>query len=46
MKELKEQIKATLKQLEEMIKNGANKSKVIKQRKKLDDLLKRYVKDL
>lgn len=46
MEELKEQIKAELKQLEEMIKSGENKSKVAKQRKKLDHLLKKYVKDL
>lgn len=46
MKELKEQIKMTLRQLENKIKNNENKSKIAKQRKKLDVLLEKYLKNL
>lgn len=46
MKELKEQIETILRELENMVAKEENKNKITKQRKKLDDLLKKYLKDI
>lgn len=46
MGELKEQIETILRQLENMIKNEENKSKIKEQRRRLDTLLEKYLKDI
>ena len=46
MKELKEEIEMMLRQLENMIENGENKSKIDEQRRRLDTLLEKYLKDI
>ncbi len=46
MEDLKKQIKEELKILEEMIENKEEKNKIDNQRKKLDSLLEKFVKDL
>lgn len=46
MEEWKEQIETTLIQLEDMIENGENKSKINEQRRRLDSLLEKYLKDI
>lgn len=45
MENLKEQIAQKLKKIEEMIKKEENKNQIEKQRKELDDLLEKYLKD-
>ena len=46
MEDLKKQIKEELKILEEMIENKEEKNKIDNQRKKLDSLLEKFVKDI
>ncbi len=46
MEELKQLIKDTLEELEYMIKRGENKSKITKQKKRLNDLLEKYLEDI
>lgn len=46
MDKLKEQIAEKLKQMEEMIEEEENKSKIEKERKELDRLLEEYLKDI
>lgn len=46
MQETKQKIKETLKILEELINTNSEKEKIEKQRKKLDELLEEYTKDL
>jgi len=46
MGELKEQIETALIQLEDMIENGEDKNKINEQRRRLDALLEKYLKDI
>lgn len=46
MKELKNQIQKELNILQDMIKEEENKEKIEEERKKLDMLLKEYLKDM
>ena len=46
MEDLKKKIKEELKILEEMIEKKKKKNKIDNQRKKLDSLLEKFVKDL
>lgn len=45
MEELKEQIETILRELENMIENGEDKSEINDQRRRLDSLLEKYLKD-
>lgn len=46
MDELKRKIAQKLKQIEELIKKDEDKSKIELERKELDKLLKKYLKDI
>lgn len=45
MEELKVQIETILRELENMIENGEDKSEINNQRRRLDSLLEKYLKD-
>ncbi len=45
MEDLKEQIETILRELENMIENGEDKSEINDQRRRLDSLLEKYLKD-
>lgn len=45
MEELKEQIETILRELENMIEDGEDKRKINDQRRRLDSLLEKYLKD-
>ena len=46
MEDLRGKIRDEIEKLEEMIKANENKEKIEKQRKKLDEILEKYLKDL
>lgn len=46
MEALKEQIDTILRQLENMVAKGESKNEIAKERKKLDVLLEKYLKNL
>lgn len=46
MSETKQKIKEELKKLEDLINTNSEKENIEKQRKKLDELLEEYTKDL
>ncbi len=46
MEKLQEKIRKEINNLEKMILSNSDKEKIIEQRKKLDKLLEKYIKDL
>lgn len=46
MEDLRGKIRDEIEKLEEMIKANGDKEKIEKQRKKLDEILEKYLKDL
>ncbi len=46
MEKLQEKIRKEINNLEKMILSNSDKEKIIEQRKKIDKLLEKYIKDL